>query len=52
MSRATQGDQCRSCGEARTMDQFVIIRENPDEGRVHISTCIDCIKKHNGLEDK
>lgn len=34
------------------MDQFVVIRESPTEGRVRISTCIGCIIRLNGLEVK
>jgi NADH:ubiquinone oxidoreductase subunit E len=32
------------------MDDFVVIRESKDEGRVHIQTCVGCICRLNGLE--
>ncbi len=33
-----------------TFDNLVVIRENDLEGRVHIRTCLNCIKKLNHLE--
>lgn len=52
MTQATQGDRCKSCNGPCTMDDFVVIRENATEGRVHIQTCVGCVCQLNNLESK
>ncbi len=46
-TEVVQGVTCKGCDTPLTIDQCVVLRENPTEGRVHISTCIYCIAQHN-----
>ncbi len=52
MNEATQGATCRQCKETVLIWDLAVITDNPTDGRMHTGTCLQCIKKLNGLVSK